>query len=433
VILRPLFARLAVAEMTVAREAEGSRARQRRQLTLFAGGLKVPLPDMQLKHTITLSLAVSLLPHVAHAGDHQVVSFNNDSIDGYTVQTAVVQDGDNSLNRFTMHRVKKEGVPTQAVFLALPPLAATFATYTFDENNDLSQSFAGILAAEGIEVWGYSPREANLVAGQCETMAVDCSIVEEWGLESSVDDALFITNVIKVTRPNKKIIPGGLSYGSVMAVAMADRRPHAFGGVALWESALWTDDEDVAATNAAFCDALDAQLALGVVYDSSTQQQKGLAFLAQTDPVFHQILVGLLDTPPPSPVTTAVPNFSLVRGDVLTNQFLYGSDARVLGNILSTFMDYTSVRKMRDVSCSLGGDDEFVSNLDAYHKPVLMLKSGRGFGPWMDAQVDLMGTHSSKIEDHFTADYGHVDLYMDPDHADLVEDVVVDWVFAEVL
>ncbi len=388
---------------------------------------------MNTRLKITLTLALILLPQTALAGDHEIVSIEFDVVDGYSTQTAVVQEGDDERNRFTMHRVRKIGEPTQAIFLALPPLAATFATYTFEESGDLSQSFAGLLAAEGIEVWGYTPREANLVAGQCETMAVDCSIVGDWGLESAVDDALFITDVIKVTRPGKKIVPGGLSYGSAMAVAMANQRPHAFGGLALWEVAMWSDDEDVVETNETFCTALDAQLALGVVYDATVQQQKGLAALAQVDPMFHQILVGLLDSPPPSPVTSAVPNFSLVRGDVIANEFLYGTDERVLGNILGTFMDYTSNRKLRDLNCSLGGEDEFVDNLDAYHKPVLLLESGRGFGPWMDAQVDLMGTNPSHVEEHFTADYGHVDLYMDPDHADLVENVIIDWVINEVI
>lgn len=382
--------------------------------------------------TTPLTLAVILLPSTAFAG-HHFVSLDLDVTDGYSVQTVVVQEGSDPRDRFTMHRVRKLGEPTRAVFLALPPLAATFATYTFEETGDLSQSFAGLLAAEGIEVWGYSPREANLVAGQCETMAVDCSIIGEWGLESAVDDALFITDVIKVTRPWKKIVPGGLSYGSAMAVAMANRRPNAFGGLALWDVATWSDDEGVIATNEGFCDALDAQLAVEGFYDTSTQQQKGLAFLAQSDPMLHQLLVTGLDAPPPSPVTNAVPNFSLVRGDALANEFLYGSDERVIGNILGTFMDYTSVRKARDLNCSLAGEEEFVDELDEYHKPVLLLGSGRGFGPWMGAQVDLMGTSPSDVEVHLSEDYGHVDMYMSPDHADLVESVVIDWMTDQVL
>jgi pimeloyl-ACP methyl ester carboxylesterase len=385
-----------------------------------------------LKTTLTFT-ALLLLPTAANAGPRYLVSLSNETLDGYSVQTAVVQEGFDPRDRFTMHRVRKLGEPTRAVFLALPPLAATFATYTFEETGDLSQSFAGLLAAEGIEVWGYSPREANLVAGQCETMAVDCSIIGEWGLESAVDDALFITDVIKVTRPWKKIVAGGLSYGSAMAVAMANRRPNAFGGLALWDVATWSDDEDVIMTNEGFCDALDAQLAADGVYDISTQQQKGLAFLAQSDPMLHQLLVSLLDAPPLSPVTHAVPNFSLIRGDALANEFLYGSDERVIGNILGTFMDYTSVRKARDLNCSLAGEEEFVDELGAYHKPVLLLGGGRGFGPWMGAQVDLMGTSPSDVEVHIIEDYGHVDTYMSPDHADLVESVVIDWVTDQVL
>lgn len=378
----------------------------------------------------TLPLLVLLLPTSASAARH-IVDIDVDIEDGFLLTDIVVQDGQNAVNRFTMHGVKKLGTPTQANFLALPPLAATFETYTFDENDELANSFAGRLATAGIEVWGLTPREANLVAGQCETMAVDCSVVGEWGLESTVNDALFVAALVKITHPFKKLVPGGLSYGSAMALSMIDRHPNLFGGIALWEVAMYSEDPAIVATNDAFCTQLDGMLGLGIVYDTSTQQQKGLAAAAQVDPFFHQILVGLLDSPPPSPVTTAVPNFSLVRGDVFGNEFIYGTDERVLGNILGTFMDYTSIRKMRDVSCALGGDDEFTSHLDAFSKPVLVLGSGRGFGPWMGDQVDLMG--SNNVETYLEEDYGHVDMYMDPNHEDLVENRIVSWITNEVI
>ena len=384
------------------------------------------------KHTLPLLSLLLLLPATAKAG-HSIVSVDADVIDGYLVTDMVIQEGTNSVNRFTLHWVKKIGTPTQASFLALPPLAATFETYTFEENGDLGGSFAGILAAEGIEVWGYTPREANLVAGQCETMAVDCSVVGQWGLDSTVNDAMFVAAFAKLLHPFKPLVPGGLSYGSAMAIAMADRHPNLFAGLALWEVAMWSEDEDILATNSAFCADLDAALGLGVVYDATVQQQKGLAALAAGDPMFHQILVSLLDSSPPSPVTSAVPNFSLVRGDVLGNEFIYGTDARVIGNILGTFMDYTSVRKLRDLNCSLGGEDDFVSNLGEYDNPVLLLESGRGFGPWMGDQVDLMGTAPGDVTVYFEDDYGHVDLYMDPNHADLVENRIIDWIETEVL
>lgn len=377
---------------------------------------------------------LALLCTDAHAwwGRH-IVSIDIEVNDGYVQTDTVVQDGCDSIDRFTMHRVKKIGEPTRAVFLALPPLAATFATYTFDEDGDLSSSFAGRLASEGIEVWGYTPREAGISAGQCEGLVVDCSAIGDWGLGSSVDDALYIVDRIKDRHPWKKVIPGGLSYGSAMAIAMVDRRPHSFGGLALWESAMWSDDDDVIQTNAAICDSLDVMLGSGIVYDTSTQQQKTLVALAQVDPAFHQLVIALLDAPPPSPVTSVVPNFSLVRGDVIADAFLYGSEERVFGNISSTFMDYTSIRKIRDANCSLGGDDEFVDNLAAYDEPVLLLESGRGMGPWMMDQVNLTSTNPFHVEEHYTPDYGHVDLYMDPNHDDLVEDVIIGWINDEVL
>lgn len=385
------------------------------------------------KHLHALTAFLLLIPASASASDHSIVSFDADVVDGYLLTDVVFQEGSNTANRFTMHWVKKIGTPTKASFLALPPLAATFETYTFDENGEFENSFAGILAGEGIEVWGYTPREANLVAGQCESMMVDCSVVWEWGLDSAVDDALIITAFMKLVHPFKKIVPGGLSYGSAMAIAMADRHPDLFGGLALWELAMWSDDPTIIATNAAFCAQLDGALAAGVVYDTSTQQQKGLAAAAQVDPMLHQVLVSLLDAPPPSPVSGGIPNFSLVRGDVVGNEFIYGTDERVIGNILGTFMDYTSIRKLRDLNCSLSGDGEFISNLDSYHKPVLMLESGRGFGPYMGDQVDLMGTAPGDVEVHLEPDYGHVDLYMDPNHRDLVEDVIIAWIENEIL
>jgi hypothetical protein len=56
---------------------------------------------------------------------------------------------------------------------------------------------------------------------------------------------------------------------------------------------------------------------------------------------------------------------------------------------------------------------------------VLAIGGGRGFGAFMDHQLSLFG--SADVTFLLTPEFGHIDHFMTPDHRELVERPVFDW------
>ena len=87
--------------------------------------------------------------------------------------------------------------------------------------------------------------------------------------------------------------------------------------------------------------------------------------------------------------------------------------------------DFESVRLLRDVVCSLGGETTFVRNLDQAKLPVLAIESEHGFGVHMEAQLSLLG--SENISRIFQPGFGHADAYLSSDHEEWVEKPIAAW------
>src|SRR5262249_31464706 len=82
----------------------------------------------------------------------------------------VIQVGEDTRNRFTMHRVYRQGHHRGSIIL-LPHLIGSFRAYTLHESHDPMESLAATLALAGYDVYGYSPRTANLPVNACSSGA----------------------------------------------------------------------------------------------------------------------------------------------------------------------------------------------------------------------------------------------------------------------
>jgi hypothetical protein len=91
----------------------------------------------------------------------------------------------------------------------------------------------------------------------------------DWGLDTAVDDAMFVRDLVRRAHPAKRAVIGGFSGGSSKAIAAVDRDPRSFDGLLMWEGTLYTSDPAIRARNAAFCQQDDARLAAGVFFDAS--------------------------------------------------------------------------------------------------------------------------------------------------------------------
>lgn len=401
---------------------------------------------MKLIQRALVIAALLICARASYAQPYQIVGSATSNVTGDLQKTVItVQEGANPLDRFLISRVRKSapGQPHRGTLLLLPPLGSGFQNYeSVAAGDDYGKSFAGFFARRGFDVWGYSQRVQGLTAGQCESGAIDCTVMSGWGLQTILDDVAFIRQQIDAAHPGEKPVVGGLSLGSIATVAAINQDPDAYAGAIMLEGTLYTSNPATRAINAGFCSAFDGLLAAGVFYDG--QQGPGfklLSFLAETAPdaptplpgfpagfTNHRAWVAAMTAPPVGPVTPR-PGYQFLAGSVAEDRFFYADEALVHANIAG-FVDYMATRTVRDVSCSLAGDQTFSNNLASFDGPVLMIAGGHGFGPEMLETKELLTNAAVTVE--YNADYGHVDHVFSTKHMQEVEHPILAWLLQDV-
>ena len=395
-----------------------------------------------------LFIAVQLLylASVANAQPYQVINTQNSVVGGDLNRTVTtIREGNNSLDRFFMKKVVKpvSGEALKGAILLLPPLGSGFQNYEASENGDYNNSFAAFFARRNFVVVGYSPRVQDVAAGSCESGAIDCAPMAEWGLQTIVDDVAYIRQQIEIEYPGIKTVIGGLSMGSVASIATLNVHPNDYAGAILMEGTIHDQHATVRAINANFCSTFEAMLAGGVYYDGQSGPGiKLLSQLAQIAPhapsVFpgfppgitnHQAFVLALSAPPLSPLTPR-PGYFNLAGSFTEDRFFFANEALVHANI-ATFVDYTTTRSLRDLSCGLSGETTFTNNLDDFTGPVIMFAAGHGFGTAMFDTAQRMT--SADVTINFKEQYGHVDYSFAEKHAQQLEHPILNWLTQEVV
>jgi pimeloyl-ACP methyl ester carboxylesterase len=381
-----------------------------------------------------------LLSSIAHAQPYQTINSQSSVVGGDLSKTVTtIQEGTNPLNRFLMTEVKKP-LPDPAykgVIFLLPPLGSGFQNYETAENGDYNTSFAGFFARRNFIVVGYSQRVQGLTAGSCESGAIDCSPMADWGLQTVVDDATFIRQQIAANYPGLKIVVGGLSMGSIASQALLNVHPNDYAGAILIEGTIHDTDATVRAINANFCTTFEGLLAAGVYYDGqSAPGIKFLSLLAQVAPnvptalpgfppgiTNHQAFVLAMSAPPVSPLTPR-PGYYNLAGNFLEDRLFYANESLVHAN-LAGFVDYTTILSLRDLNCGLAGETTFTNNLGSFAGPVIMFAGGHGFGSAMTDTAQLMS--SADVTINSRAEYGHVDYMFSINHLQELEHPILNW------
>ncbi|MCW5963086.1 MAG: hypothetical protein KIT83_03530 [Bryobacterales bacterium] len=373
-----------------------------------------------------LMLAIlTLVPLVSSAGVYSTVSENTEEINlpvGKLLLTeTVVQEGPMPANRFTMFRLRRALLPSKGTLLLLPSLGNNFRMYLVDESGDPKQSFAAFFARLGYEVWGYSPRETTIKAGDCAGV-IDCSPALEWGLQTVVNDVTYIRSQIAMVQPGKLPVIGGFSLGSISAMAVVNQSPADYAGLLAWEGSVASSNAAIQAHNLPFCNQFEGMLAAGVpVDDQSLPFVKLVAQLSQAAPsdpfvlpvpgfppglTNSQAFVFILSEPNPF-APSAAPGFIAANGNFSTDTFYFSDGARLAASI-AAFNDVTTTRTNRDLHCSLAGvESSFTSQLANFTAPVMIIQGGKGFGPVMDELPGKLGSLSVTING--IPYFGHVD------------------------
>ena len=393
--------------------------------------------------TFALLVAAQLLLVATSTEAHQYQSINtqNSVVGGDLNKTVTtVQDGTNSLDRFQMTKVAKQtsNQAVKAVMLLLPPLGSGFQNYEVGENGDYNNSFVAFFARRNVVVYGYSQRVQGIAAGSCESGAIDCSPMQHWGVQTAVDDAKYIRDQIALEYPGVHVIVAGLSFGSIMSLALVNAYPNDYAGAILMEGTLHDTNPAVQAINANFCTMFEGMLAGGIYYDGQSGPGiKMLSQLAQSAPdqpslapgfppglTNHQVFVLALSEPVVTPLSPR-PGYFNVAGSFMENRFFYANESLVHGSVAG-FVNYVTTRSFRDLNCGLAGETTFNGNLGSFSGPVMMFAAGHGFGTAMQDTAALLTSATVTIKSN--PNYGHVDYVFSEDHIQELEHPIMKWI-----
>ncbi len=405
-----------------------------------------PIHPAGLARTLPLLLctAVSLAPlSTPLAAQHQVVSQDSYQVPllfgNLQFTDTVVQEGADSLNRFTMHRVRRTVGGARGTLLLLPSLGNRFDQYLAEETGDVTLSFAAVFARFGYDVWGYSPRSANVPSGACAG-GLDCSAALDWTLQTVLDDVAYIRARIEDASPGELPVVGGLSMGGTVGLAAVNAAPQDYAGVLAWEGALTTSDPAIRAHTLGFYQQLSGALAAGVAFEDQSlpfvKQVSQLAAVAPNDPfpipipgfppglTNRQAFVFVMTQPNPL-APSPRPGFISAAGDFTTGQFTYSDPARLQANV-AVFNDSISTGILRDMYGSMAGVvPQYSDNLDAFTGKVLVIKAGHGFGSVMNELVTQLS--SAQVTFRSNENFGHVDHFGSPAHWLILELQIALW------
>ena len=334
-----------------------------------------------------------------------------------------VAQGDQALNHFDVVRVQKRGIGgvDDPPLILLSPFGFQSEFWELT-NHGYNDSFVARVALAGNDVWLVDNRTAELAPGSCESGAVDCTPLVEWGVDTGVEDALYVQKLVKFFHPLKKPVIGGFSGGSSAAMATIDRKPNLFAGLFMWEGTLYTADPAIRARNAAFCAADEAQLAAGVVVDPTVQGFKTIFELAIAAPdapspipgfppgtTNEQALIFAFSVQNSASPLNFTEGFIRLIGDPFAGSFTYADMDRVLllGPLIGT---YAPVRFLRDSHCAMAGlDNQWSDHLSHFRGDVLVYAEGFGFNQMMVDTANLMTRAHVTLDYH--AEFGESDRY----------------------
>lgn len=372
----------------------------------------------------------------------QTVQNIHPPIGGMQLTETVVQEGELPINRFVVSRIRRQHGKIKGAVLLLPSLGNGFDSYLIDENNDITRSFAGVLARQGFDVWGYSPRETFIQAGDCMG-GLDCTPMLGWSIQTIVDDASYIRGLIEQAWPGKLPVVGGFSLGAQSAIAVVNQNPDQYAGLLAWEGSSSTDDLGIQAHNQVFCAAYTGLVGAGIPTEETLPFVKLLAFLAETGPndpyslpvglppglTNHQAFVFILSQPNPI-APSARPGFITAAGDFLADEFFFADEDRLFAAI-EVFNDVTANRVSQDLYCTRAGvETSYTDNLASFTKPLMVIKAGHGFGSIMDDLPGKVGSTSVTFIEN--EEFAHVDHLASPQHWQVLELPVFLWLQTKV-
>jgi pimeloyl-ACP methyl ester carboxylesterase len=351
--------------------------------------------------------------------DYTVVSVTVDPTITHPLKKidTVIQVGSNPDNRFTMHHVSRRHGVVKGSIILIPSAYSNFAMYMIDEKQGPMGSFAASLARAHYDVYGYSPRTANLPPRACTSGGIDCSVMQDWDLNTYVEDVEYIR--AQVANHDKPVV-GGLSLGGGVGLAAVNAHPSGYAGLLLWEAMLYSENPVVNALSTPTCSNLRTAIANGAYSEENLGPL--LKQLAQGGETATIQFYGV-------PQPNSVPNWIQLATDTTGIRYHFASFPRVF-DFTTKFNDVESLPVLRDLTCSTAGERTYTFNLPNFHDPILAIGGELGFGNYMRDTVDLTGSRRVRME--VDPGFGHLDAYLTSDYEKYTVDRILDWLSADV-
>lgn len=373
-------------------------------LLLTAGACNTPTPSVQSSTEAVVSRYTTISTTTTYP------------LAGLTRTETVVQDGGATTDQFTMTRVHSTCGDSKGAILLLPGQQANFELYEIDVSGDYTQGLVGYLATRGYDVWGYSPRTKGIAFGACDLDG--CPYMANWGFATIVSDAAYIRS--QMPSSGQKPVVGGWSIGAMSTIAVLNSAPHNYSGAIVWEGLLYSTNPLVIAGNVENCTQAQAQYALEAAGGSTLFTLKQIA---EAEP---EVLIPVVTTALPSP-PASVPGYTLLAGNADQTALAYSSLDQLVLALEQGFNDYEAQKVSVDEYCSQAGDRTFTNNLHAYHDSLMIIRNGHGFGGFMDDNLNLFGTPSSKRTTLSHPEFGHGDNYAAVNHVPVLQAPIYAW------
>ncbi len=389
-----------------------------------------------IKSILSVIMLSFLAMNTVAGSQHKVVekTYTYDKETGLVHFETVLQLGENTLNRFTMHRVVKLGRShkvekphrLKGALILLPGSASNFDTFLLGKKGE---TVAEQLALNGYEVYGYSPRTKGL--SRIKNSPEELAVTKDWGIETALQDIEFIRKHAAM-RHRKKPVIGGFSLGGIYSIAAVNQQPDKYAGIIILEAALYYDSplRDLFVERAA---TLEFTLNNGIyVEDQQFPLTRSAVQLYSYFPsaispfensVNNALFLQLIASTPTDPPQGEAPGYTYAAGDFV-NGFYYLDDKKIL-DMANNFNDLESIAVLRDYSASFAGDRQFTNNLSAFTQPIFSMQAGIGFGSHAEPTLNLFG--STDITRQIYPEFGHLDIIAHKNLTEIVSDPLISW------
>jgi len=344
--------------------------------------------------------------------------------DKFTYQRTVLADASGNPLPFT----QLEG----AVVLA-PGGASSTAMYDLEPGG---MSLIEYLASYGLDVYTYNSRTTGMNGAQC---LLANNIIGEWGMQRYVDDVRIIGAIAWLTHLFQAPAIGGLSLGAMVSIASLNDPPILWNWrkAAIMDGTLYYADPDLQAVYQIACDDYTQKASSGIRYDSLSyllltslwhaylDNPNGVSIWSigaceqscldeENNPRYctNDECMHLVATQPQQPPVAEAPDYVYLAGQINPNM-LYYADEDLMTAAVDQFNTCEPYLLMSNYYCCFTGICEFTDNLDSYDGDILAVKTGMGFGPHMDDNLDLL--ENANIQELVVSQYGHADVMVAAD------------------